>query len=67
MDSKTTNVTDPRDRGHFKARVVTARVPFECSWCPAMVQAGEPYGRTRDYHSSRSWNFKVCRAHWDAS
>jgi hypothetical protein len=58
------NVVDPRDRGGFRARVVVARKAFTCSFCKHQVAAGESYGRTRDWHSSRFYDFKVCRAHW---
>ena len=59
----TIRVTDPRDRSGFRARVVRARRAVECSWCSHVIAAGEFYGRTRDFHSSRSWDYRVCGAH----
>lgn len=57
-------VMEPKTRHQYRARVVRARKRRECSFCPASIFRDEPYGRTRDFHSSRTADFSVCRDHW---
>ena len=59
----TARVVDPNNRSVYTGRVVRARKPFACSFCGRTVTKGEQFARTRDYHSSRHYDFRVCRAH----
>jgi len=56
-------VQDPRDRSQYRAKLVTARKRRPCSFCKAMIFREEQYGRTRDFHSSRTADYSVCLDH----
>jgi hypothetical protein len=63
MPNEIINVRDPRNASVYRASRVYARKPHACSFCGRTIVKNESYGRTRDWHSSRHFDFKVCRDH----